>query len=43
MQSHKKSAIIKLVRELVISNMHNQFGKDTRNTTEVIPPTRSNN
>ena len=32
-------AIIVLVRELVISNMHNKFGKDTWKTFQVIAPT----
>ena len=36
------SAIIELVRELVISNMHNKFEKDTWKTFQVIAPTRSN-
>ena len=36
------SAIIKLVRKLVISNMHNKFGKDAWKTFQVIAPTRSN-
>ena len=31
-----------LVRELVISNMHNKFEKDTWKTFQVIAPTRSN-
>ena len=35
-------AIIELVRELVISNMHNKFEKDTWKTFQVIAPTRSN-
>ena len=34
--------IIELVRELVISNMHNKFEKDTWKTFQVIAPTRSN-
>ena len=33
------SAIIELVWELVISNMHNKFGKDTWKTFQVIAPT----
>ena len=33
-----KSAIIEFVRELVISNMHNKFGKDTWKTCQVIAP-----
>ena len=33
------SAIIEFVRELVISNMHNKFGKDTWKTFQVIAPT----
>ena len=33
------SAINELVRELVISNMHNKFGKDTWKTFQVITPT----
>ena len=36
------SAIIELVRELVISNMHNKFEKDMWKTFQVIAPTRSN-
>ena len=36
------SAIIELVRELVISNMHNKFEKDIWKTFQVIAPTRSN-
>ena len=36
------SAIIELVREVVISNMHNKFEKDTWKTFQVIAPTRSN-
>ena len=36
------SAIIELVRELVISNMHNKFEKDTWKTFQVIAPTSSN-
>ena len=36
------SAIIELVRELVISNMHNKFEKDTWKFFQVIAPTRSN-
>ena len=36
------SAIIELVRELVISNMHNKFEKDMWKTFQVNPPTRSN-
>ena len=32
-------AIIKVVRELLISNMHNKFGKDTRKTVQVLAPT----
>ena len=32
------SAIIELVGELVISNMHNKFGKDTWKTFKVITP-----
>ena len=36
------SAIIELVRELVISNMHNTFEKDMWKTFQVIAPTRSN-
>ena len=36
------SAIIKLVREVVISNMQNKFGKDMWKTFQVIAPTRSN-
>ena len=35
------SAIINLVRELVICNIHNKFGKDTWKTFQVIAPTRS--
>ena len=35
-------AIIELVRELVISNMQNKFGKETWKTFQVIAPTRSN-
>ena len=35
-------AIIELVRELVISNMHNRFEDDTWKTFQVIAPTRSN-
>ena len=34
--------IIELVRELVTSNMHNKFGKDTRKAFQVIALTRSN-
>ena len=33
------SAIIELVPELVISNMHNKFGKYTWKTFQVIAPT----
>ena len=33
------SPIIELVRELVICNMHNRFGKDTWKTFQVIVPT----
>ena len=36
------SVIIELVRELVISNIGYQFGKDTWKTFHVIAPTRSN-
>ena len=36
------SAIIELVRELVISNMHNKFEKDMWKTFQVIAPTMSN-
>ena len=36
------SAIIELVRALVISKMHNKFGKDTLKTFEFIFSTRSN-
>ena len=36
------SANIELVRELVISNMHKKFEKDTWKTFQVIAPTRSN-
>ena len=32
------SAIIELVREHVISNMHNKFGKDTRKTFKLSRP-----
>ena len=35
----KFSAFIKHVRELVISNMHNKFGKDTWKTFQGIAPT----
>ena len=35
----KKSAIIDLVRELLISNMRNKFEQDTWNTSQVIAPT----
>ena len=42
--SHFKffSAIIELVQELLISNMHNKFEEDTWKTFQVIAPTRSN-
>ena len=36
------SAIIELVQELLISNMHNKFEEDTWKTFQVIAPTRSN-
>ena len=36
------SAIIELVQELLISNMHNKFEEDTWNSFQVITPTRSN-
>ena len=36
------SAIIELVQELLISNMHNKFEEDMRKTFQVIAPTRSN-
>ena len=32
-------AIIELVREVVISNMQNKFGKETWKTFQVIAPT----
>ena len=35
-------AIIKLVQELLISNMHNKLEEDTCENVEVIAPTRSN-
>ena len=35
-------AIFGLVQELLISNMHNKFGKDMWKTFQVIAPTRSN-
>ena len=34
----KNLAIIELVRELVISNMHNKFGKDTWKTFKLSRP-----
>ena len=36
------STTIELVRELLISNMHNEFEEDTGKTFQVIAPTRSN-
>ena len=36
------SAIIELVQELLISNMHNQFEEDMWKTFQLIAPTRSN-
>ena len=36
------SAIIELVQELLISNMHNKFEEDMWKTFQVIAPTRSN-
>ena len=36
------SAIVKLIRELVTSNMHNKSGKDTWHFFQSIAPTRSN-
>ena len=36
------SAIIELVRELLISRIHNKFVEDTWKTFQVIAPTRSN-
>ena len=33
------SAIVELVQELHISNMHNKLGKDTCKTFQVIAPT----
>ena len=36
------SAIIKLLQELLISNMHNQFEEDMWKTFQVFAPTRSN-
>ena len=33
------SAMIEVVRELVICNVHNKFGKDTWKTFQVIVPT----
>ena len=33
-------AIIELVQELLISNMHNKFEEDTWKTFQVIAPTR---
>ena len=36
------SAIIELVQELLISNMHNKFEEDMWKTFQVIPPKRSN-
>ena len=35
-------AIIELVQELLISNIHNKFEEDTWKTFQVIAPTRSN-
>ena len=35
-------AIIELVQELLISNMHNKLEEDTCENVEVIAPTRSN-
>ena len=35
-------AIIELVRELLISNMHNKLEEDTCENVEVIAPTKSN-
>ena len=36
------AAIIELVQELLISNMHNKFEADMSKTFQVIAPTRSN-
>ena len=48
-KNHNKStiliflpAIIELVQELLISNMHNKLEEDTCENVEVIAPTRSN-
>ena len=35
----KISAVIEVVRELVISSMHKKLEQDTRNTCHVIVPT----